>query len=685
MTDNFLWRIATRLNPQIKQLEGQQQFFTFIEMIPVLFTAPFAPLGLIWLIFVTDFGTLVDHALVLLVLTAVITLVGRRAFTIYIENEQNQDLPTTSSLGSIVLWSAALIYGPDALWMGVVFQVAWMILTAYQMHRLGRSMIWQALSGGFQGLQGYLFTPLIGLLVFDLLGGTHPPAGLHVEDVLPAAVAIAVYMTSEIVLIYPVIRTLNHMMGIAKQPGVRRWWLTIWAMQILTSTFSLLVALIYVEGGVGLYLFTIAGVVVVNFLAYYLSETNNRSRQRSRELAQLEALGEAIIQAPPDMSSLADILNQFVPQMFPGVRLEIRIFEPDAGSAWRGMRLIYPDPDAPPVDDAAWEKLVAADAPYIVERDVTPRGMRAAYGDVLLVKILDAIPDDVIECQGGIAILRRRASRTLDALAATQALASQIASALYRATVHAETLAAQKMAQELALAGRIQAQFLPAQVPQVPGWDIAAGLTPAQQTSGDFYDFVPLDDDRLGIVVADVADKGTGAALFMALSRTLIRTFALQHPDDPARALQLANHRILTDAASDQFVTVFYAILHPDGELVYANAGHNPAFIVPANSADPRPLEKTGIPLGMFDDMAWDQARAIIAPGDTLLLYTDGVSEAQNAANDEFGETRMIDAARAAPEHHARAVHATILAAVREFVAGAPQFDDITLLVARRT
>ena len=202
-----------------------------------------------------------------------------------------------------------------------------------------------------------------------------------------------------------------------------------------------------------------------------------------------------------------------------------------------------------------------------------------------------------------------------------------------------------------------------------------------------------LDDGRLGILVADVADKGTGAALYMALSRTLIRTFALQHPTAPAEALAAANARILTDAESDQFVTVFYGVLDPaSGALVYANAGHNPGFLLRADSPGEDAVEslgRTGVPLGLFEDMAWQEQTITLAAGDVLLLYTDGVSEAQNVADDEFGEDRLLAAAQAAIQAQtpdpARAIQDAVIAAVGDFVGSAPQFDDITLLVTVRS
>jgi sigma-B regulation protein RsbU (phosphoserine phosphatase) len=263
-----------------------------------------------------------------------------------------------------------------------------------------------------------------------------------------------------------------------------------------------------------------------------------------------------------------------------------------------------------------------------------------------------------------------------------QELASQIGSALYRAQTYQENLIRQKMAQELAFAGRIQQSFLPNEIPQHPNWDFAATLIPARQTSGDFYDFVPLGNGRLGLIVADVADKGTGAALYMALSRTLIRTYAMQFPNEPGKALQFANERIISDTESDQFVTVFYGVLElENGRFTYANAGHNPTYLM---GSETKSLARTGIPLGIFEGTEWQQAAVEICAGESLLLYSDGVPEAQNSQQEEFGEARMLTTARQTANESAAARQTAITEAVSAFVGDAPQFDDITLMVATR-
>ncbi len=255
-----------------------------------------------------------------------------------------------------------------------------------------------------------------------------------------------------------------------------------------------------------------------------------------------------------------------------------------------------------------------------------------------------------------------------------------------RADLYAQALAYQKDAQELAQAGKIQASFLPQEMPHIPGWQLAASLTPARETSGDFYDFIPLPDGRLGIVIADVADKGAAAALYMTSGRTLIHTFALEQPDSPEYVIGEANRRITLDTHEGLFITLFYGVLDPaSGMLLYCNAGHNPPFLLHAQgNREVHPLTRTGIPLGIVEETTWEQRTLQLSPGDMLLLYTDGVTEAQNSQKLFFEEERLLAPAQSNLGGTALQIHDAIQSDLHEFVGDAPQFDDITLLVLVR-
>ena len=249
-----------------------------------------------------------------------------------------------------------------------------------------------------------------------------------------------------------------------------------------------------------------------------------------------------------------------------------------------------------------------------------------------------------------------------------------------------------KMEQELALAGQVQASFLPHELPDVPGWQLSVALKPARATSGDFYDVNLLPNGRLGILIADVVDKGAAAALFMALSWILIRTYAAEYPVQPERVFSAVNRRILTETDADQFVTVFYGLLDPaTGTLLYSNAGHCPPCLFSAQEGEPvRELTRTGIPLGIFEEETWDQVGVQLTPGDVLVLYTDGVTDAQNRQEACFGQDRLLECVKAhldSPDSlvpSAQGVQDAIIAGIRRFAGGAPQFDDIALVVIVR-
>ncbi len=266
--------------------------------------------------------------------------------------------------------------------------------------------------------------------------------------------------------------------------------------------------------------------------------------------------------------------------------------------------------------------------------------------------------------------------------------------------------------QELALAGQMQASLLPGTAPQIAGWQIAATLRPARETSGDFYDFLALPGGRLGLVVADVTDKGMAAALYMALCRTLLRTYAAEYPNRPDLALAAVNQRLLADTDAGLFVTVFYGILDPvAGTLTYCNAGHHPPYIVvppadrvtlddfslddvsPARAGsvggaghgvDVTALAGRGLALGVLGEPRWGYSTVELPAGGLLLVYTDGVVDALSPNGERFGVEQMLDVVRSLIGRPASEVQARLLAELQQFMGHQPQFDDVTLLAVRR-
>jgi serine phosphatase RsbU (regulator of sigma subunit) len=211
-------------------------------------------------------------------------------------------------------------------------------------------------------------------------------------------------------------------------------------------------------------------------------------------------------------------------------------------------------------------------------------------------------------------------------------------------------------------------------------------LLAARETSGDFYDFIPVSDRNWGIIIADVADKGMGAALFMTLTSTLFRGFAPRHPTLPALTLDAVNERILSDTRGSMFVTAFYGVLEPHiGRLRYANAGHPPPILIKSQRGKPVDrLSLTGMALGVKGEYHWKQKFVTLAPGDVLVLYTDGVTEAQDPQGDLFEMPRLQEVVRRTAGRSAKTILDAILNEVQRFTAGAPGQDDIAIVVIRR-
>jgi len=271
-----------------------------------------------------------------------------------------------------------------------------------------------------------------------------------------------------------------------------------------------------------------------------------------------------------------------------------------------------------------------------------------------------------------------------DVVPVLAAFGTQAAIAIEKARLHHEELHMQRLERELNVAQQIQMSMLPKIHPTYAGWDFAALYEPARIVGGDFYDFFELPDGRLGIVVADVADKGIPAAIFMALSRTTIRATALPCCT-PAEALLATNRVILQETHSNMFLTVFYTLLDPaTGNLMYANGGHNRPVVWRAESQSFEELRAPGVIIGALDGIRIENRECSLASGDIAVFYTDGVTEAMNADLEEFGETRMRTVIAEHVHESAQAIVDALMCAVAEFEGLAPRSDDVTIVVLRR-
>lgn len=260
-------------------------------------------------------------------------------------------------------------------------------------------------------------------------------------------------------------------------------------------------------------------------------------------------------------------------------------------------------------------------------------------------------------------------------------ITQQAALAIKNEQLQEEAVNSERMERELQLAREIQRTFLPDHLPTLPGWDMDIRWQPARQVAGDFYDILVLDQNRLGFVIADVADKGMPAALYMTLIRTLIRA-AAKDIYSPASVLKQVNELLVPDIKNGMFVTVFYAVIDLDtGKIIYANAGHNPPIIKYSQSDELVELTRTSIALGIFDDIEVDEREVSLNPGDWILLYTDGLTEAFSDNEEMFGTKRLFDLLQSNQYTSSKAILDMIVEAVQDFIKGADLSDDLTLAV----
>ena len=242
---------------------------------------------------------------------------------------------------------------------------------------------------------------------------------------------------------------------------------------------------------------------------------------------------------------------------------------------------------------------------------------------------------------------------------------------------------------ELAIAAEIQQSFLPDTISQVEGFEVAAKSIMAKEVGGDFFDvipfeIVPIKPGRMGILIADVSGKGIPAALFMALSRIVVRVNATWYANDPAHAIHDANNLIAADSKAGMFVTLFYGILdHTSHTFTYVNAGHNPPIVYHPGDGTLSELAATGIAMGVITDAEYVSNEKPLAPGDVVVLYTDGITEAMNAREEMFGEERLYEVIRHVNGRNSGEILTNILNVVKEFTGDYPQSDDITLMVVR--
>src|SRR6267378_2271228 len=261
-------------------------------------------------------------------------------------------------------------------------------------------------------------------------------------------------------------------------------------------------------------------------------------------------------------------------------------------------------------------------------------------------------------------------------------LASQVAIIIEKVMLHEQLIEKQRLETQLEVARQVQLELLPARDPQLEGFDISAYNFPTEEVSGDYYDWVRIYDDQIGIVIADVAGKGVPAALLMAFLRASLRA-ATHTGYSPNISMSKVNYLLWESIERNQFVTAFYGLLDAtNGTLAYSNAGHNPPLLLNVDGSA-RFLEQGGVPLGMFRDTRYYEFYLTLEPGQVLVLYTDGVTEANNPEEEEFGRDRLVEAVRAARGLTGREMIEAVQRDVAQWTDGRGAHDDVTFFVIK--
>jgi sigma-B regulation protein RsbU (phosphoserine phosphatase) len=273
---------------------------------------------------------------------------------------------------------------------------------------------------------------------------------------------------------------------------------------------------------------------------------------------------------------------------------------------------------------------------------------------------------------------------TDDDLKLLNAIASIAAIAIENARLYQVAVEKGRMESELQMAYQVQSSLIPDSLPKISGWEFAVSWRPAREVSGDFYDFIQGEEEKLSLIIADVTDKGVPAALFMALTRSIVRA-SIDQVDSPAGVISRANHLICADSTSNMPVTLFFGQLDTaTGELKYVNAGHNPPIYFNAAKDEFIDLVRTGMFLGFDDNANYEQASLTMDSRDFIVCYTDGVSDAINNSDEMFGMERFQAIIRENCHTSAIKLLEKIEKSITEFIGVTALYDDLTILIAKR-
>lgn len=272
-----------------------------------------------------------------------------------------------------------------------------------------------------------------------------------------------------------------------------------------------------------------------------------------------------------------------------------------------------------------------------------------------------------------------------DDLELLSSIASNAAIAIENARLYQVAIEQGRMEREMQMARKVQSGLLPHSIPKHPSWEFSATWIPAREVGGDYYDFISIQDDRLGVLIADVTDKGMPAALFMASTRNIVRS-CVDGKKNPKECLTKANQLIASESADRMYVSMFYCCLDLQRfEATYVNAGHNPALFYQKRDKSLTTLDRTGMWLGVDSTSAYAQSVITMEKGDLILLYTDGVTDAMDQFEQDFGMDRLKEVLLMHADAGTDEILQSIMDAIHSFCGDIVPFDDITLVLIKRS
>ncbi|MBN1487710.1 MAG: hypothetical protein JW981_08720, partial [Anaerolineae bacterium] len=469
--------IAKKFLPDLESLGEPRRVSKTADVIGVLYGIPFTLLALAWLIRVTQLRPLLTAWPVLLLSFILLVLLRRLEFFVMVELTPGRFADFSGSLDGIIAWAAVLIFGPAALWLHIICNCLNLVIEWQQ--DLSGERRYALMRNFLFTLSGTVLSTLVILTLYRQWGGSIPLPGLEWHVVRLGLYVTLVRFCLSLLVWLPYFAYLGRSKTVTATKSSRQTFIKFVGLSmswpLLSDPFAIFAAGLYTQIGIEGYLFFAVAVLLSSLLARQLSRVGVRSQSRSREMANLEQLGRAIISAPPDIFSLQQVLQTHIPTMFMGSTIEIRLF-PD-------QTLLHYPKDYAPASPALWEWLAGInDVEVFLPEDVLPWDMDAPFNGATLIvsPILDAETGATI---GGICLTsyaqHRNPDLIKDSVPSVKSLAAQITSALYSARVHEQILEHQRVSQELSMAGRIQFSFLPHNISDISGWQLAAKLYPA--------------------------------------------------------------------------------------------------------------------------------------------------------------------------------------------------------------